>query len=171
MADLPESYRAVFLRSRFGACTNIKIAAELGISVKTVEYRITQSLKLLRIALKEYLESPTSKQKLLDTGAKRLGAEVKSSNAGAKKLDAGAKRLDAGVKSFDVGAKSFDAGVKSSDVGAKSFDAGVKSSDVGVNKLKNVNKRAVFDVSDIENGSLKFSRGGLRGGSGGRVQR
>ncbi|MDR1258483.1 MAG: RNA polymerase sigma-70 factor [Tannerellaceae bacterium] len=53
--ELPESYRVVFLKSRFGALTNVKIAEELGVSVKTVEYRITQSLKLLRVALREYL--------------------------------------------------------------------------------------------------------------------
>jgi RNA polymerase sigma-70 factor (ECF subfamily) len=52
---LPESYREVFVRSRFGASTNVQIAKELGISVKTVEYRITQTLKILRVKLKDYL--------------------------------------------------------------------------------------------------------------------
>jgi RNA polymerase sigma-70 factor (ECF subfamily) len=53
--ELPESYREVFVRSRFGISTNVQIAEELGISVKTVEYRITQILKILRIKLKDYL--------------------------------------------------------------------------------------------------------------------
>ncbi|MDR2775648.1 MAG: RNA polymerase sigma-70 factor [Tannerella sp.] len=53
--ELPESYREVFVRSRFGIFTNVQIAKELGISVKTVEYRITQTLKILRVKLKDYL--------------------------------------------------------------------------------------------------------------------
>ncbi|MCL1933229.1 MAG: RNA polymerase sigma-70 factor [Candidatus Azobacteroides sp.] len=55
IAELPESYREVFDRSRFTSKTNRKIAGELGISVKTVEYRITQSLKILRKRLSDYL--------------------------------------------------------------------------------------------------------------------
>jgi FixJ family two-component response regulator len=43
------------IRSRSGNCTNVQIAEELGVSVKTVEYRIRQSLKILRIKLKDYL--------------------------------------------------------------------------------------------------------------------
>jgi RNA polymerase sigma-70 factor (ECF subfamily) len=53
--ELPEGYREVFVRSRFGIATNVQIAEELGISVKTVEYRITQTLKILRVKLKDYL--------------------------------------------------------------------------------------------------------------------
>jgi RNA polymerase sigma-70 factor (ECF subfamily) len=53
--ELPDGYREVFVRSRFGTSTNAQIAEELGISVKTVEYRITQTLKILRVKLKEYL--------------------------------------------------------------------------------------------------------------------
>lgn len=53
--ELPETYRETFILSRFGALTNNKIAAQLGVSVKTVEYRITRSLKVLRIKLKDYL--------------------------------------------------------------------------------------------------------------------
>jgi RNA polymerase sigma-70 factor (ECF subfamily) len=53
--ELPEGYREVFVRSRFGISTNVQIAEELGISVKTVEYRITQTLKILRVKLKDYL--------------------------------------------------------------------------------------------------------------------
>ncbi|MFQ6927573.1 MAG: sigma-70 family RNA polymerase sigma factor [Parabacteroides merdae] len=35
--------------------TNVQIAEKLGISVKTVEYRISQALKILRFKLKDYL--------------------------------------------------------------------------------------------------------------------
>jgi RNA polymerase sigma-70 factor (ECF subfamily) len=52
---LPESYRITFRKSRFEDKTYSEIAVELGVSVKTVEYRMTQALKQLRIELKEYL--------------------------------------------------------------------------------------------------------------------
>ncbi len=55
IAELPETYRETFALSRFGDQTNAKIAAQLEVSVKTVEYRISQSLKILRIKLKDYL--------------------------------------------------------------------------------------------------------------------
>lgn len=48
IAELPENYREVFINSRFTGKSNREIAEELGISIKTVEYRITQSLKILR---------------------------------------------------------------------------------------------------------------------------
>ena len=35
--------------------TNREIAMELGISEKTVEYHISKALKVLRVALKDYL--------------------------------------------------------------------------------------------------------------------
>lgn len=53
--QLPESYRETFKLSRFGELTNTQIANKLGVSIKTVEYRITQSLKILRAKLKDYL--------------------------------------------------------------------------------------------------------------------
>lgn len=53
--ELPDTYRETFMLSRFGDSTNTKIAEKLGISVKTVEYRITQALKVLRVKLKDYL--------------------------------------------------------------------------------------------------------------------
>jgi RNA polymerase sigma-70 factor (ECF subfamily) len=56
ISKLPESYRDVFDRSRFTGKTNREIALELGISIKTVEYRITQSLKILRKQLDDYLK-------------------------------------------------------------------------------------------------------------------
>lgn len=52
---LPESYRIVFEKNRFEGLTYQQIADDLGISPKTVDYRICQSLKILRRELKEYL--------------------------------------------------------------------------------------------------------------------
>ena len=53
--NIPETYRETFAMSRFGEKTNVQIAEKLGISVKTVEYRISQALKILRFKLKDYL--------------------------------------------------------------------------------------------------------------------
>jgi RNA polymerase sigma-70 factor (ECF subfamily) len=52
---LPESYRIVFEKNRFENMTYPMIAEELGISVKSVEYRMSQALKQLRADLKDYL--------------------------------------------------------------------------------------------------------------------
>lgn len=52
---LPQSYREAFVMHRFQNKTYKEIAAQLGISHKTVDYRIQQALKLLRIELKDYL--------------------------------------------------------------------------------------------------------------------
>lgn len=53
--SLPVIYRETFRMSRFGQKSNLEIARELGISVKTVEGHITQSLKMLRVKLSDYL--------------------------------------------------------------------------------------------------------------------
>ena len=53
--NLPETNRETVAMSRFGEKTNVQIAEKLGISVKTVEYRISQALKILRLKLKDYL--------------------------------------------------------------------------------------------------------------------
>ncbi len=55
LGRLPESYRIAFEKSRFEDKSYPEIAAELNVSVKTVEYRMTQALKLLRTDLKDYL--------------------------------------------------------------------------------------------------------------------
>ena len=52
---LPSQTRKAFIMSRFQHKTNQEIAAELGISIKGVEYHITKALKVLRINLKDYL--------------------------------------------------------------------------------------------------------------------
>lgn len=53
--QLPPAYREAFEMNRFQHKTYEEIALELNISPKTVDYRIQQSLKLLRTQLKEYL--------------------------------------------------------------------------------------------------------------------
>lgn len=53
--NLPESYRIAFEMNRFQNKTYQEIATELNVSAKTVDYRIQQALKQLRIELKDYL--------------------------------------------------------------------------------------------------------------------
>lgn len=54
---LPAQSRRVFILSRYHDTPNKKIAEQLGISVKSVEFHITKALKLLRQELKDYLFS------------------------------------------------------------------------------------------------------------------
>ena len=51
---LPESYRVAFELHRFHDKTYQEIAIELNVSAKTVDYRIQQALKILRIQLKDF---------------------------------------------------------------------------------------------------------------------
>lgn len=55
LSRLPESYREAFEMNRFQNMTYNEISQKLNISPKTVDYRIQQALKLLRIELKDYL--------------------------------------------------------------------------------------------------------------------
>lgn len=55
VAALPESYQEAFVMHRFRDMSYKEIAEKLGISPKTVDYRIQQALKQLRIDLKDYL--------------------------------------------------------------------------------------------------------------------
>lgn len=55
LALLPEKTRLVFQMSRFEQRSTSEIAAHLGLSDRAVEYHITQSLRLLRFQLKDYL--------------------------------------------------------------------------------------------------------------------
>ena len=55
VSRLPATYRQAFELNRFGHKTYGEIAGMLGISSKTVDYRIRQAVKLLRVALKDYL--------------------------------------------------------------------------------------------------------------------
>lgn len=52
---LPPQYREVFVLHRFEGKSYKEIADFLCVSPKTVDYRIQQALKLLRIRLKDYL--------------------------------------------------------------------------------------------------------------------
>ncbi len=52
---LPSSYREAFLMHRFQNLSYKEIAELLKVSPKTVDYRIQQALKFLRVELKEYL--------------------------------------------------------------------------------------------------------------------
>lgn len=52
---LPADYREAFMLNRFENLTYNEIADRMGISPKTVAYRIGQALKILREDMKEYL--------------------------------------------------------------------------------------------------------------------
>ena len=53
--DLPEDYRKAFEMNRFDDLTYKEIANKLDVSEKTIAYRISQALKILRKELKDYL--------------------------------------------------------------------------------------------------------------------
>lgn len=55
VAALPESYRVAFVMHRFRDMNYKEIAETLGVSPKTIDYRIQQALKQLRVDLKDYL--------------------------------------------------------------------------------------------------------------------
>lgn len=55
VAALPESYREAFVMHRFWDMSYKEIAETLGVSPKTIDYRIQQALKQLRVDLKDYL--------------------------------------------------------------------------------------------------------------------
>jgi RNA polymerase sigma-70 factor (ECF subfamily) len=52
---LPPQSRQIFLLSRVDNLSNRRIAEQLNLSVKSVEYHITKALRTLRVALKDYL--------------------------------------------------------------------------------------------------------------------
>lgn len=55
IAALPESYREAFVMHRFRDMSYKEIAETLGVSPKTIDYRIQQALRQLRTDLKDYL--------------------------------------------------------------------------------------------------------------------
>lgn len=55
LRQLPKEYREAYEMNRNQRLTHKEIAGKLNISPQTVNYRIGQALKLLRIALKDYL--------------------------------------------------------------------------------------------------------------------
>lgn len=52
--SLPEQSRRIFIRSKYEYRSHREIADDLGLSIKSIEYHITKTLKLLRQALKDY---------------------------------------------------------------------------------------------------------------------
>lgn len=57
LKGMPEQSRKIFMLSRYQNIPNKKIAGQLGISLKSVEFHITKALKILRVELKDYLIS------------------------------------------------------------------------------------------------------------------
>lgn len=55
VASLPDAYRTAFTMHRHDGMGYKQIAASLGVSPQTVAYRIQQALRLLRVALRDYL--------------------------------------------------------------------------------------------------------------------
>ncbi|MPN35427.1 hypothetical protein SDC9_182925 [bioreactor metagenome] len=55
LAELSPQTRKIFVLSRYENYSNKEIAAELNISVKSIEYHITKALNLFRKNLKDYL--------------------------------------------------------------------------------------------------------------------
>lgn len=55
ISELPVDYRKAFELNRFENLTYNEIAEMTGVSFKTVAYRISQSLRILRVKLKDYL--------------------------------------------------------------------------------------------------------------------
>lgn len=55
ISELPETYRETFEMNRFQGKTRQKIAEETGVSIKTIDYRMQQALRILREKLKDYL--------------------------------------------------------------------------------------------------------------------
>lgn len=55
MDELPPQCRTIFQMSRFGQLKYKEIAAELGLSVKTVENQMGKALRILRLKLSEFL--------------------------------------------------------------------------------------------------------------------
>ncbi|MDR2920008.1 MAG: RNA polymerase sigma-70 factor [Tannerella sp.] len=53
--SLSEQSRDIFIRSKYENQTNKEIARNLGLSIKSIEYHMTKTLKVLRVALKDYL--------------------------------------------------------------------------------------------------------------------
>ena len=55
MEQMKEPVRSAFHLSRFCNMTNVEVAKELGISVKTVEYRISSALRILKKNLRDFI--------------------------------------------------------------------------------------------------------------------
>lgn len=56
LSEQTERTRSIFIRSRVYGKRNCEIAESMGLSEKNIEYHITKVLKVLKIALKDYLK-------------------------------------------------------------------------------------------------------------------
>ena len=56
MEQMKDSVRETFHLSRFRNMTNEEVARELGISVKTVEYRMSSALRILKKNLRDFIQ-------------------------------------------------------------------------------------------------------------------
>lgn len=57
LEELPPEYKEAFELNRFQNMTYTEIAKKMGVSSKTIAYRISQTLKKLRVVFKDYLLS------------------------------------------------------------------------------------------------------------------
>lgn len=55
LASIPKQSREIFIKSKYENLSNKDIATHFGLSVKSIEYHITKTLKVLRTNLKDYL--------------------------------------------------------------------------------------------------------------------
>lgn len=55
LLSLPAQTRDIFIRSRYHDQSHKEIAEALGLSTKAVEFHITKALRILRVALRDYL--------------------------------------------------------------------------------------------------------------------
>ena len=55
LSEQTERTRSIFIRSRVYGKRNCEIAESMGLSEKNIEYHISKVLKVLKIALKDYL--------------------------------------------------------------------------------------------------------------------
>ena len=57
LEKMPPQSREIFMLSRYSNLPNKRIAEQLNVSLKTVEFHITKALRILRVELKDYLTS------------------------------------------------------------------------------------------------------------------
>jgi RNA polymerase sigma-70 factor (ECF subfamily) len=55
LSTLPELTREIFIKSRFANQSYKEIATQLNVTEKSIEFHISKTLKVLRVALKDYL--------------------------------------------------------------------------------------------------------------------
>lgn len=76
IATLPQDFREVYELNRTSRLTHKEIAAKMNVSPQTVNYRISQVLKTLRTALKDYIDGASDKKE--EKSEERKARHVKS---------------------------------------------------------------------------------------------